>query len=98
METKQLFRLCPPLRPLGAGLHIPVAREPSVFTSTVTERRLLSYCRVLSTIRAGDVEALEALLASEAAESAKGQPEVASASKALQAAKDRTDKEAEAAR
>lgn len=48
--------------------------------------------------RAGDAGGLEALLASEAAESAKSQPEVASALKALQAAKARAEAEAEAAR
>lgn len=47
---------------------------------------------------AGDAEALESLLASEAAKGTKDQPEVASASEALRAVAARADEEAEAAR
>ena len=68
---------------------------PSTLTSTVAR-----FCvvRCHPSTLSGDAGALEALLASEPARSAKSQPEVASASKALQVAKARSDEEAEAAR
>lgn len=58
----------------------------------------LLLCALDRRVLVGDAGKLEALLASEAAGSAKGQPELASASRALRAVKARADEEAEAAR